>query len=171
MHKNIDPTLLQDTSTQAMTEVALGLSMAFFALLIIALMSVALPVQTPSDMADNNLEIPSQNGQGQSNHTLELALQALINSLDAKTKSASASALDSIGQHTTVLFYWDGRFFNAQEQVVQINEANMQHDIIVAVSPQLPFSQLMAIQDQFKGDKMRLTTLSPAWQNRLSNMP
>ena len=36
-----------DTSTQAMTEVALGLSMAFFSLLILALFSIGLPEQAP----------------------------------------------------------------------------------------------------------------------------
>lgn len=37
-----------DTSTQAMTEVALGLSMAFFCLLILALFSIGLPEQAPN---------------------------------------------------------------------------------------------------------------------------
>lgn len=34
---------MQDTTSSAMTEVALGLSMAFFALLIVALLSMSIP--------------------------------------------------------------------------------------------------------------------------------
>ena len=61
-----------DTSTQAMTEVALGLSMAFFSLLILALFSIGLPdsstkrstiikqLMNSLTLADNN-EKPSQN--------------------------------------------------------------------------------------------------------------
>lgn len=45
-----------DTSTQAMTEVALGLSMAFFCLLILALFSIGLPNQSQTNPASLNKE-------------------------------------------------------------------------------------------------------------------
>ena len=71
-----------DTSTQAMTEVALGLSMAFFSLLILALFSIGLPDSTqkeePSLTIDEQLTLADNNEKPSKNQTAESRKQQYV---------------------------------------------------------------------------------------------
>lgn len=169
MQNNHDIFTIQDTSTQAMTEVALGLSMAFFALLIIALMSVALPSQTPKGV---HTRASALSAGVEVDNTIEFSMQS-----DAATPGVSEEGQNDVSSESSsakgdkpamILLFWDGKFFDTQQQLVNVNEANTSNNIIVAVSPQLPFAQLMKIQSKFNDDKMQLTTLTPQWQKALS---
>ncbi|MFT6267827.1 MAG: hypothetical protein ACJAVV_000626 [Alphaproteobacteria bacterium] len=164
MQHHNDISTMQDTSTQAMTEVALGLSMAFFALLIIALMSVALPSQIQANSVSKlnetsaNIDLSNQ---------IELSLQETTQNKQSDNRQKSNKA-DASEQQQTILLFWGGQFFNTQQQLVSISEIRLSNDLVVAVSPQIPFNQLIDIQKQFVDKQMRLTTLSQEWQNALA---
>lgn len=166
MHNVNDITNMQDTSTQAMTEVALGLSMAFFALLIIALVSVTLPnedkngeaklVVTTAQKRNETIDISEQ---------LELTIEnSQSHSHGNRLQTAEAPEQDSI------LLYWNDQFFTTQGDLVDFSELSANKEFIVAVSPQVSFNQLLAIQTKFSGRQMRLTKLSPQWQASLSQI-
>lgn len=145
-------TVVQDTSTHAMTEVALGLSMAFFALLIIALMSVALP-----NRIDNTNKKLSQE------HNIELDLEQQVN-LSIENKQDDNKAVKSLkSANEEILLYWRGQFFDTQQQLVDIDQIALKQNVIVAVDPQIPFNQLIDIQSQFVGKTLRLTKLNEPW--------
>jgi len=157
MQYNNDIIAVHDTSTQAMTEVALGLSMAFFALLIIALMSLTLPAKV------DNISQTSA-----SNKTLAVDTTNQINlSIQDPQKSASKSKTPA-KVDDLILLYWGGQFFDTQQQLVNINDVINQQNIVVAVDPQIPFNQLVTIQTQFSGKTLRLTTLDEKWQRALN---
>jgi 16S rRNA G1207 methylase RsmC len=162
MQNTNDIITMQDTSTQAMTEVALGLSMAFFALLIIALMSVALPPNTQADAVKISKTASSAAKIDVSNQ-VELSIQTT-----SKNKQAAVSSDNAAKQEHTILLYWGGQYFDTQQQLISIDEVLSKQNLIVAVSPQIPFKHLITIQTQFAGKQMRLTTLSEQWQNSLS---
>jgi hypothetical protein len=163
MQHHNDVSTMQDTSTQAMTEVALGLSMAFFALLIIALMSVALPSKTQTDNASQVNKISATIDVS---NQIELSIQDSTQNNQTGSKRSNINAEDS--QQQTVLLFWEGQFYDTQQQVVSINQIMANTELVVAVSPQIPFNQLIDIQKQFAGKQMRLTTLTTQWQTSLS---
>jgi hypothetical protein len=163
MQASDDFTNMQDTSTQAMTEVALGLSMAFFALLIIALISVALP-------SEQSLEDSSQQSENvdQRNH-LDISEQLSLSISDAKKSADDSNKKNEAAQpQPTILLYWQGQFFDTEQQVISLSQMLNNNDFVVAVSPQIPFSQLINVQKEFAGKQMRLTTLTQQWQTALS---
>jgi hypothetical protein len=163
MQHHNDVSTMQDTSTQAMTEVALGLSMAFFALLIIALMSVALPSKTQTDNASQVNKISATIDVS---NQIELSIQDSTQNNQTSSKRSNINAEDS--QQQTVLLFWEGQFYDTQQHVVSINQIMANTELVVAVSPQIPFNQLIDIQKQFAGKQMRLTTLTTQWQTSLS---
>lgn len=150
--------MLQDTSTQAMTEVALGLSMAFFALLIIALMSVSLPTSVDSN---------KQALKHAQSETVDITEQVSLSIQETQNEQGKEAIAPS--NNELVLLYWGGQFFDTQQQIVNIDNVNAQENVIVAVNPQIPFNQLISIQTQFAGKTLRLTKLSEQWQFALSN--
>lgn len=166
MHNVNDITNMQDTSTQAMTEVALGLSMAFFALLIIALVSLTLPNEDKdleAELAATNTQTPNE--AVDISEQMELTIEnSQDHSKEDNLQTAAAQKQDSI------LLYWNDQFFTTQGNLVDFSELSSNNEFIVAVSPQISFNQLLAIQTKFSGRQMRLTRLSPQWQASLSQI-
>lgn len=159
MH-NSDSTLVQDTSTQAMTEVALGLSMAFFALLIIALMSVSLP-SSVNEIAKST----SDNFKQQ----LEIAKKVNLSLEDSSAQEKPIDKATISNTEEVILLYWEGQFFDTQHQIVNLEELTITNNIIVAVSSEIPFNQLINIQTQFAGNTLRLTQLSEQWHRAFTD--
>ena len=157
-HSN-DMIMVQDTSTQAMTEVALGLSMAFFALLIIALMSVTLPTSVDSNKQALN---------SKQSEAVDITEQVSLSIQETQNELGNAASLPSSNE--LVLLYWGGQFFDTQQQIVNIEKVMDRENVIVAVNPQIPFNQLISIQTQFAGKTLRLTKLSEQWQLALVTM-
>jgi hypothetical protein len=145
-------TVVQDTSTHAMTEVALGLSMAFFALLIIALMSVTLPNSVDNT---NNKLIQEQ--------SIELDIEQQVNLSINKEQDDNKPVKSLKSANEVILLFWGGQFFDTQQQLVDIDQIVLKQNVIVAVDPQIPFNQLLSIQSQFAGYTLRLTKLNEPW--------
>ena len=140
-----------DTSTQAMTEVALGLSMAFFCLLILALFSINIPSQTlnKQDLQDNETQ-------------LTIA--------DSQQKSAVANTAKD--QHQYV-FYYNGQFYSSQLNLLQTeNLARFipEQPLVLAVPENLPLKQLMAIRQKINHPNLSITMLNQKWQTQLEKI-
>ena len=82
---------MQDTTSSAMTEVALGLSMAFFTLLIVSLLSMSLPTKTviSVDNLPDNIKITS--------------------AIDIQLKSTNKSDRE---HNLQLVFYFDDKFYD-----------------------------------------------------------
>lgn len=141
-----------DTSTQAMTEVALGLSMAFFSLLILALFSMSIP-QHAQELAPPLT----------SNEQLKLTANS------AKTSQSKAS--ESKKQH--YIFYFNGQFYDQQLALLGIdNIADFEGEqpLILAVQNNLPLMQVMDIRKQINHPKLSITVINENWQTQLEKM-
>ena len=158
---------LQDTSTQALTEVALGLSMAFFALLIIALFSMTLPSQVSDERKQGHENTPLY----KQDFSYEVLIAANANKQNtdkqgAEKRSGSTGNTESTenkAQAPFIVLYWGGKYFDTNNRVLSIIDVQSRQNVIVAVDPQIPFEQLIDIQKAFAGKEMRLTRLSPDW--------
>jgi hypothetical protein len=150
---------MQDTSTQAMTEVALGLSMAFFSLLILALLSIGLPQD--SQMPVTDAREPSMQ------IDLESSLTLAQQSQQSENKSEQADMQPSF------VFYYRGAYFNeALEQVLlESLELDSSHNAdantIVAVSSRLAFSEVMQVHKDFAHVQVQITAMDDTWEQAL----
>jgi hypothetical protein len=147
-----------DTSTQAMTEVALGLSMAFFSLLILALFSIGLPEQTQKN-------VPVQ--KNQPSFASDEQLKIVSNS---KKKSSSKIDQDNKQQYA---FYFNGQFYD--KQLKRLNSDNFarfdsQQPLILAVQDSLALIQIMALRKQINHPNLSITMLNQKWQTQLEKM-
>lgn len=143
MHQHIN----HDTSTQAMTEVALGLCMAFFCLLILALFSIGLPEKLQQD-------------QPPLSETEQLKLAASNGKMPENQKKQYA-------------FYFNGQFYDEQLKHLHIeNFSNLetQLPLVLAVQDNLPLKHIMALRKQINHPNLSITMLNQSWQTQLEKM-
>lgn len=144
---------MQDTSTQAMTEVALGLLMAFFSLLILALVSIGLP-QTAEVPASSQEQISLKMDPESS---LTLAQQA-------PAKDASA---EQVGSQSSFVFYYEGAYFDEKLKNVDLETIATNANTIVAVSSTLAFAEVMQVHKDFAHMQVQITAMDVAWEAAL----
>ena len=142
---------MQDTSVQAMTEVALALSMAFFALLMLALLSMS------ADQINNPLK--SENIESDYLHEV--------------LQSEQGGEIN--GQY--FLFWYAGQFFNQDMKAVQKMDSeaavqaylsaskNEEDKVVIVVSQQTPVSEISQLQTLFKTQNFTLTIMTKEWEN------
>jgi hypothetical protein len=144
---------MQDTSTQAMTEVALGLSMAFFSLLILALVSIGLPQTADAQASDAEQLRLKMNSES----SMTLAQQA-----PEKRDSA-----EQMGSQPSFVFYYQGAYFDEQLQKVDLEAIATNANTIVAVSSTLAFAEVMQVHKDFAHMQVQITAMDTAWEEAL----
>ncbi|MBT1449402.1 hypothetical protein KJ365_00785 [Glaciecola sp. XM2] len=152
---------MQDTSTQAMTELALGLSMAFFSLLILALLSIGLPghASYATQKSEELSTLTSEQSDMQLNDTLRLSQQ-----VPDSENTTSSSATKS-----TIIFYYLGAYFDQNLASVDVYSMADTQDLIIAVSKDLSFSQVMQVHQDFASKEVQITAMNEQWENALSS--
>jgi hypothetical protein len=148
MHQHIN----HDTSTQAMTEVALGLCMAFFCLLILALFSIGLPEQVQQE------QLPLSDTE-----RMKLAASSGTTSLNKASKN----------QKQQYAFYFNGQFYDKQLKHLHIDSFSYfetQQPLILAVQDNLPLKHIMALRTQINHPNLSITMLNQSWQTQLEKI-
>ena len=125
-----------------MTEVALGLSMAFFTLLIVALLSISLP----KDSAFN-----------ESKHT--------PSGVELKNSEANKKSSE-----TQFAFYFHNQLYDQALSLRTIDSFPDHINLVIAVEPQLAFAEVFALRQKLNHPKLSMTTLNDAWQSRLEQL-
>ncbi|MEG3766418.1 hypothetical protein [Alteromonas sp. 14N.309.X.WAT.G.H12] len=146
----MNSTYSQDTSSQAMTEVALGLSMAFFAILIVALLSTSASHQPP--------EIQSQ-------EIKPMTLPDTSLSLGSATSNAKATG------DAQFIFYHDGKLLDQTLREVVVETLDPASPVYLAVPPDLALANIIKTQQQINHPKLFITLIDHAWQIRLEQQP
>ena len=141
---------MQDTTSSAMTEVALGLSMAFFTLLIVALLSMSVPKENsiksttkvidtiPKDLKKNKSIDIQMNSKTADNNTLQFA------------------------------FYYNNKFYDKALTLRAIDSFTKEKPLVIAVNPQLAFADVFALRQKVNHPKLSITTSNQAWRTRLT---
>jgi len=143
---------MQDTTSSAMTEVALGLSMAFFTLLIVALLSMSVPKETiANEVVKSESQLPK-----------ELTKKKLID-IQMNNKQNVNGAMQ-------FAFYFNQKFYDKSFTIRTIESFSKDNKLIIAVDPQLSFSEVFSLKQRIKHDKLSITTLNKAWHSRLQNI-
>jgi hypothetical protein len=143
-----------DTSTQAMTEVALGLCMAFFSLLILALFSIGLPEQTQAQ-------------EKQFSNTIDEQLRLAGNSPENTANQTSEN------EKRQYAFYFNEQFYDQQLNHLSIDNASLfkaKTPLVLAVQDNLPLIKIMAIRKQINHPNLSITMLNQKWQSQLQRI-
>ena len=152
---------MQDTATQAMTEVALGLSMAFFALLILALISISLP--NSENEADEQLTTQIE---------YERSFELNTSDNEAQASSEHAESSKRLDKSRNIVFYWQQSWFDANMQPITVaakypvseTKTNGNIPLVVVVSKSTSFEELLTIQQDLKAYSIELAEMTPEWQ-------
>jgi len=134
---------MQDT-TSAMTEVALGLSMAFFTLLIVALLSMGFPKEAQS----NATTLPD-----------DLQKKAILD-LKIEGKNTGNTKSDRL-----FAFYFDDKFYDESLSLRSIASFSKDKNLIVAVNPNLSFADVLSLRQQINHPKLSITASNKTWHN------
>lgn len=140
---------MQDTTTSAMTEVALGLSMAFFTLLIVSLLSMSLPASK-----ENVLNELSE----------DMEKKSAINiQMQSKSKDDSKSS-------TQFAFYFNGKFYDKSLAIRPIDSFSKAQNLTIAVNPNLTFAEVFTLRQRVMHPKLSITASNKTWSSRLQQM-
>jgi len=132
---------VSDTSTQAMTEVALGLSMAFFSILIIALLSM----QMPSN------EIKEQTKTNAIKDTIEVS------------SDGAAAAQGTVADQMTIVFYYQQRLFDTDLHEITITQANEAKHLVLALPPNTDLKTAISLQKKFSVKQLSMSQIDNQW--------
>ena len=127
-----------------MTEVALGLSMAFFALLVVALVSIGLKQEDKQVQA-------------------QLALESTA--LDLQEDKAKKPAKEQ-----QVVFYIDNKFLDEKGQSVLLDSLSRESSLVLGIPPDLSAKDLVELQSQIKVAELEITLLSQEWMSYFENL-
>ena len=143
---------MQDTTTQAMTELALGLSMAFFSIMILALLSMHQPT------ISNPQPEPSQG-----------INKLLVNHLVDVTAAPGPGSTQTLDDQTQVVFYFNGKLFDQSLQQLTIDLLDKNHQVIVAVEPNVSFLQVVKLKNRINHPQLSITTINEQWLHQLQH--
>ena len=147
---------MQDTTSSAMTEVALGLSMAFFTLLIVALLSMSVPKVTSNKSTTIATDTTPEDLK--KNKTIDVKIDSKANN-NKNTHSTSQ-----------FVFYYLDNFYDRSLVLRTISSFSQDKTLIVAVNPQLTFAEVFNLRQKINHPKLSITTSNEAWRARLKQV-
>ncbi len=149
----------QDHSQNAMTEIALALAMAFFAIMVLAMVSMGTQAKPKENNEENNQAI----------NLIELL---------APAKPSEANEATSVGNKDIIIFFNAGVYYNQEliplsaqalaQMITQTGQSDQQ--IILALSPDLSMQQALQAQQDFNATSVRITLMDEAWQQTFRSL-
>ena len=135
------------SQSNALAEIALALAMAFFSIMILSMVSMG---------AVSSAEDHSKIG-----HSQSLKFQG--SSETSRTKNVDGNS-NTISTDSMVIFY-DGIFYDGHLNHLEKSELLHRNTKILAVSPDLPSSEAIALRKLFSAKDLTLTVLNSEWLN------
>ncbi|OUR90591.1 hypothetical protein A9Q81_19090 [Gammaproteobacteria bacterium 42_54_T18] len=162
-----------ETDSQAMTEVALGLAMAFFAMMILAMMSMSMPSDDVVSLAISKV--------GNSNITFKEGVKIVANNKGATAgegasrESQKNMTYEKASDENIIIFYQD-RYFDISLQPLNVATlgANSSTNFsttkryILALPPDLSLSDALIAREKISSPNLTITQLDEAWLKRLA---
>ena len=154
-----------ETDSQAMTEVALGLAMAFFAMMILAMMSMSLPRESVASSATSK--------KSYSNIALKQGIKVAANN---KATPETEGGLQALTENTNyekanndnVIIFYQGRYLDIALHPLDVASLSTAEHYILALSPNLSLSEVLAARTQISSPNLTITELDEAWLTRLA---
>ena len=161
-----------ETDSQAMTEVALGLAMAFFAMMILAMMSMSMPRDDVARLAISK---------SYPNNTFKEGVKVVANS---KVTTGGEGALQELQKDTAyenandenIIIFYQGRYLDISLQPLNVatlgtnssTNFSTTRRYILALSPDLSLSDALIARSKISSPNLTITQLDEAWMKRLA---
>jgi hypothetical protein len=135
-----------DYQSNAMTEIALALAMAFFSIMVLAMLSMGTALQAKGGaearLAEGFQLSPATVGEAPSGNTRQVAA-------------------------AEVIVYWRGRYFDAALAPIAPTALAGRDRIVLAIAPDLSISEAMAARDRIAAADLEVTALDARWMQAL----
>jgi len=131
----------------AMTEIALALAMAFFSVMVLAMVSMGSGVSATASEASTTALPPSQRLQ--------------IVAAQPATKSAP------VAKDTRIVVYHAGQFLDTKLAALNPAAIGSDETIILAIDPTLPLAEAIAVRSQINAAQITVTALDERWMRTL----
>ena len=128
----------------AMTEIALALAMAFFSVMVLAMVSMGAGSQDTAQTASAT-----------SAETLLV------------TPSRPSSATQTVSDDTRIVVFWQGRYLSDQLKPLDPVTLGSDQKIILAIDPALPMSAAMTARSALATKNITVTVLDQRWMRTL----
>ena len=132
---------------QAMTEVALGLAMAFFAIMIISMVSMSVQ------------RAPMPSASGPAVQVSAPATEPGMEDVDGALSQSSANDF--------FIVYYQGKYLDAELNAVSPKSLPFADRYVLAIDPALSFQEVMKVRTEIVAANLVITELNSAWSQRL----
>jgi len=135
--------MTDDQHSNAMTEVALALAMAFFSIMVLAVISMGV-------------------GPDDANTTAEAAGATITMVPSAEQTSTTTDSPPGI-----IVIHYAGQFFNTDLAAIDPAALDQTQPIILAIDPSLTAAEAVTLRDRVPGTDVVITTLNQTWMTSL----
>ena len=136
----------------AMTEIALALAMGFFAIMVLAIVSMGAGATPPNGVA----EIPNK--------------KRIMTSALAPASSPDAAGTTTVSSKDRLVIFYDGRFYDDTLEKILPENLGRGGRVILAVPPTLSMSESLGARAELSIRDLIVTTLDRAWIKRLKDL-
>ena len=150
-----------DHAQSAMTEVALALAMAFFAIMVLAMISMGSSVQAnKTQKADTSVDLTD----------IQLSLQALQPDQKNNQPNPSKETIKTVGPDDVLVVFYQGQWFD--RTLAPLNPENLSTDkpVILALDPDLPLNKAIAARSQLARSNITIAPLDRKWLTTLETI-
>ena len=132
--------------SNAMTEIALALAMAFFSIMVLAMVSMGSAMQVQSKTASGLAD------------GIQLSLPAAVASEATTTRAVAADEM---------IIHWRGRFYDSTLQPIEITSLPTGEHRVLAIAPDLSIGEAMAVREKIATADLEVTVLDARWLQTL----
>ncbi|MDP6475778.1 MAG: hypothetical protein QF894_12815 [Alphaproteobacteria bacterium] len=134
--------------SNAMTEIALALAMAFFSIMVLAMLSMGSALQVESAAAPGLAE------------GIRLSLPAAASGVNDAAPARQVAADE-------VIVHWRGRFFDGALKPLDPAALAAGGRRVLAIAPDLSIAEAMAVREMIATAQLEVTTLDSRWMQTL----
>ncbi len=136
------------SQTNALAEIALALSMGFFSIMVLTLVSMSAGKREFVSSLPDTIDVKSsQNSQTQIRRTVKSGRQNILVFYEGQ--------------------FFDGRLKETSPELLRTANNGRNEKLILAVEPNLSMEEAVRVRRQFAGRDLTVTTLTPDWLKRL----
>mgnify|MGYP000571217993 CR=1 FL=1 len=149
----------EHTDGNAMTEVALALAMAFFSIMVLAMVGMSMPSQSVAQSAGVATAPPA----------LDAPDPARLQEQPADHPADAADPATAAPAEQLFVLYFNGEFFDIDGQRLDLTALRADQPVVLAVSPDLNIAETLAVKAKISVADPVITTLNEDWINHLES--
>ncbi len=133
--------------SNAMTEIALALAMAFFSIMVLAMVSMGSAMQT-QDSSGSGLA------------------EGILLSISGVPDDGSSDTTRAVSTEQTII-HWNGRFYDGALRPVDPASIAPVGQLVLAIAPDLSITEAMSVREMISHTDLEVTTLDARWIQNL----